>query len=583
MNTIIRNGTLVDGTGASPKAADILIENGKIAQIAAPGSLEASSADVIDASGKYVTPGFVDPHTHYDGQATWDSELAPSSHHGVTTVVMGNCGVGFAPARPHERQYLIELMEGVEDIPGTALNDGIQWDWESFPEYLDALEKKTRAVDIATQLPHGPLRLFAFGQDSNVNAPANRKQIDLMAGIARDAAKAGAFAFSTNRIAMHVSLNGESVPGTFAEKDEVLAIAKATREGGASLIQIVPQGLMGEDPAGYAREVALYREISAESGCTVYFTLAENNVEPEHWRGIMDDVDKANRNGAHLVAAISNRPGGILMSWDSFNIFIDRPGFQEIAKLPLKERVKMLRDPKRRERILNEAPTTQQLRNAIGVVTHAIGSTYFLQGALDLEPDPASNFAHHLAKSGKPMEHVMYDALCDLAEGAAGDDETGFLHIYMGGYAKGNLDVIGELMSHPNTVIGAADGGAHVNVICDASYPSYMLQHWVRDRARGPRMPIETAIKKLSGDPAALYGFNDRGTLAAGKRADLNIIDLTNLELQLPRVVRDLPTGAPRLLQEVNGIDVTMLAGVPTFKSGVATGAHPGRLLRRKA
>ena len=583
MRTVIGGGTLVDGTGAPPKPADVLIEGQKVVEIGTPGAFAAVQADHIDASGCIVTPGFIDPHTHYDGQATWDDELAPSCIHGVTTAVMGNCGVGFAPARPHERQYLIELMEGVEDIPGSALNVGIKWEWESFPEYLDALERKKRKIDIAAQLPHGPLRLYAFGQDSNVNAPANAKQIDHMAALAREAAEAGAFAFSTNRIALHTSLNGEAVPGTFAEHAEMLAIAKAVKEGGASLIQVVPQGLMGEDPSGFEREVALYRDVSLETGCTVLFVLSSNNVQPDHWRKLLDEADRANQQGAKLVAAVSNRPGGILMSWESFNIFMDRPSYVEIAHLPLKERVQALREPKRRERILSELPQKQQLRNALTIVNRAVDSTYFLQGSLDLEPDPETSFGAYVRKKGGDVEAVMYDALCELAENAPSGAATGFLHIYMGGYAKGNLDTIGEIMSHPNTVIGTADGGAHVNVICDASYPSFMLQHWVRDRSRGPRIPLELAIRKLSNDPARLYGFADRGMLEPGKRADLNIIDLDNLKLHLPRVVKDLPTGAPRLLQAVTGFNLTMVAGETTFRNGAATEALPGCLVRRSA
>ena len=579
MDLIIRNGTLVDGTGAAARPADIAIQNGRIAQIAPAGSLSAAS-EVVDAHGQLVTPGFIDVHTHYDGQATWDDVLAPSAHHGVTTVVMGNCGVGFAPVREQDRQYLIELMEGVEDIPGTALADGIKWAWESFPEYLDALDSKHRAIDVAAQVPHGALRLYVFGKDSKVNAAASPQQIKAMADIAREAVEAGALAFSTNRIAMHTSINGESVPGTFAQRDEVMAIVKATQAGGSNLVQVVPQGLMGEDPGGYRHEIDFYRDISLETGCTIYFTLAENNVQPDLWIELMNEVDKANAQGAHLVAAVANRPGGILMSWETFNIFMDRPSYLEISTLPLTERVRALRDPKRRARILAEEPQSAQLKSGTMVVMHSLGAIYPLDSDPILEPDPDTSIARRIERTGQPAEAVLYDAMCELAEAAA-PGKTGFLHVYMGNYAKGNLDAVNEMIRHPSTVIGAADGGAHVNVICDASYTSFMLQHWVRDRTRGPRLSVESAVQKLTGAPAALYGFHDRGAIAVGKRADLNIIDLARLKLHAPHVARDLPSGSPRLLQSVDGYSATIVAGEVTFRNGVNTGARPGRLLRR--
>lgn len=581
MDLLIRGGTVVDGTGAPARVADIVVENGLIKDVVAPDSVCPFHAkDCIEAQGKIVTPGFVDLHTHYDGQATWDDVLAPSAHHGVTTAVMGNCGVGFAPVRAADRQYLIELMEGVEDIPGTALTDGIKWDWESFPEYLDALEKTPRSINIATQVPHGALRLYVFGQENKVNAPATPAQIDRMAAITREAVEAGALAFSTNRIAMHMSLSGESVPGTFAKEDEVLALVKAARDGGSRILQVVPQGLMGEDPSGFDREIDFYRNISLETGNTIYFTIAQNNMQPELWIELMGKVDKANADGAHLVAAIANRPGGILMSWESFSIFMDRPSYLEIAHLPLAERVRELREPKRRARILAEEPQSAQLKMGKMVVMSSLGAIYPLDSTPVLEPDPDTSIARRIERTGLPAEEVLYDAMCELAENAAVPGTTGFLHIYMGNYAHGNLDAVDAMMRHPSTIIGAADGGAHVNVICDASYTSFMLQHWVRDRTRGPRMALEEAVRKISGDPAALYGFTDRGVIAQGKRADLNIIDMDKLQLHAPRVVRDLPSGAPRLLQHADGYVATIVGGVTTFSNGVDTGARPGGLVR---
>ena len=336
MDTLIRRGMLIDGTGSAKRRADVLVQDGLIHSIEPPESVDPDQAEqVIDAAENLITPGFVDPHTHYDGQATWDDRLAPSSDHGVTTAVMGNCGVGFAPVRPGSEDFLIALMEGVEDIPGAALADGIDWSWESFSEYLDALESRPRAIELAAQVPHGAIRAYVLGRSGNVNRPASRKEIDEMAALTEEAVAAGAVAFSTNRIAIHVSTNGEAVPGTFAEKAEILSLVRATQAGGSNLLQVVPDGLMGENPDGFRAEIDLYRELSLETGCTVSFTLAQNNVQTDLWLELLEKVEQANAEGAKLVGMTANRPGGMLMSWNSFNIFMDRPSYLEVAALPL--------------------------------------------------------------------------------------------------------------------------------------------------------------------------------------------------------------------------------------------------------
>ena len=583
--TLLKGGLVVDGTGAKPLIADVVTRDGKIEAVIPEGEAlppnypDSDDIEIIDASGCIVTPGFVDPHTHYDGQATWDDRLAPSADHGVTTVVMGNCGVGFAPVRPGEEDFLIALMEGVEDIPGAALADGIEWTWESFPDYLNALDKKPRAVDVIAQLPHGALRTYVLGKANNLNGPATEEQIEQMATLAREAIAAGAFAFSTNRIAMHTSTAGESVPGTFAEKDEILAIIKGIQHAGANLLQVVPEGLMGENPAAFRDEVQLYKELSLETGCSIVFTLSQNNVQTTLWRELLEEITTANREGAKLWATTGNRPGGMLMSWDTFHIFLDRPSYLEIAHLPLSERVIALLEPERRHRILSEEIQSPLLQNGAQVVRDAMNAIFPCADRQLFEPNPSESLAARLANADDSAEGVLYDAMCEVASGTSG--QPGFLHVYMGNYADGDLNAVHEMMIHPHVVVGAADGGAHVNVICDASYTTFMLQHWVRDRERGQKLPLERAVHMLTKMPADLYGLSDRGIIQAGKKADINVISLDTLELNMPYVARDLPTGAPRLLQGAEGYVMTMVNGEITHRNGQDTGARPGGLVRR--
>ena len=583
--TLLKGGLVVDGTGAKPLIADVVTGDGKIEAIIADGEAlpahysDSCDIEIIDASGCIVTPGFVDPHTHYDGQATWDDRLAPSADHGVTTVVMGNCGVGFAPVRPGEEDFLIALMEGVEDIPGAALADGIEWTWESFPDYLNALDKKPRAVDVIAQLPHGALRTYVLGKANNLNGPATEEQIEQMATLAREAIAAGAFAFSTNRIAMHTSTAGESVPGTFAEKDEILAIIKGIQHAGANLLQVVPEGLMGENPAAFRDEVQLYKELSLETGCSIVFTLSQNNVQTTLWRELLEEITAANRGGARLWATTGNRPGGMLMSWDTFHIFLDRPSYLEIAHLPLSERVVALLEPERRSRILSEEIQSPLLQNGAQVVRDAMNAIFPCADRQLFEPNPSESLAARLANADDSAEGVLYDAMCEVASGTSG--QPGFLHVYMGNYADGDLNAVHEMMIHPHVVVGAADGGAHVNVICDASYTTFMLQHWVRDRERGQKLPLERAVHMLTKMPADLYGLSDRGVIEVGKKADINVISLDTLELNMPYVARDLPTGAPRLLQGAEGYVMTMVNGEITHRNGQDTGVRPGGLVRR--
>jgi N-acyl-D-aspartate/D-glutamate deacylase len=398
-----------------------------------------------------------------------------------------------------------------------------------------------------------------------------------MARLAREAVDAGAIAFSSNRITLHTSTSGEAVPGTFAESREVNAIMKAARKNGRALFQVVPAGLMGEDPDGFRRELAFYRSVSLETGCTVLFTIAQNNLQPALWRELFDLADAANAEGARLVPMTINRPGGLLLSWETFHPFSDRPSFLEIAALPLAERVNALRDPIRRRRILEEPIQTPMFEHAAAIILSSLGSTYLPGKEFPAEPDPATSLGRQIEAAGVTPLEGLYDALCDAAEGPAG---PGFVHVFMGNYAEGDLGAVHEMLSRPGTLVGGGDGGAHVTVICDASYPTYMLQHWVRDRTRGAKIPVQTAVRMLTRDPARLYGMDDRGVVAPGLRADLNVIDLERIALGSPRVVHDLPSGAPRLLQSAIGYVATLVGGQVTSRNGVDTGARPGGLFR---
>ena len=571
---VVREGQVVDGTGATPRTADVVLEDGLVREIVGPGTARLDGAETIEAKGRLVTPGFVDVHTHYDGQATWDATLAPSSWHGVTSVVMGNCGVGFAPVRPDRHQFLIELMEGVEDIPGTALADGITWNWESFPEYLDELARLPRMIDVAAQVPHGSIRAYVMDARGTSEHHASGDEIARMAAIARESVAAGAVGFATNRLPLHTSIHGDPVPGTFAHEDELLAMMKAVRETGKGLLQSVPAGAMGEDPSAPLREVELYRRISLETGCVVTFSLAQIQTDPKHWEGVLAACEEANEAGARLVPQVAGRPAGLLMSWQTFNPFMARPSYASLAGLPIEERLLRLRDPATRRAIIDEARDDDVSFN---LIANSFDTTFSLADGPVYEPDMADSLAARAEREGVSAEALAYDLMCG-AETA--DDRAGFLHVWFSGYKGGDLEDIGAMMRHPQTVVGLADGGAHCSMICDASMPSYVLEHWVRDRTRGERIPIEEAVRMLSRDPAALYGFSDRGTLEPGKRADLNVIDLDRVRLETPEIVHDLPTGAPRLVQRGEGFEATVVAGEVTWRDGRDTGARPGRLIR---
>ncbi len=573
---LVRNARLVDGTGAPARPADIRIEAGRFAEIAPAGSLSTAGAETLDAEGQLVTPGFVDVHTHYDGQVTWDSVLTPSSWHGVTTVVMGNCGVGFAPARPDERRWLIELMEGVEDIPGTALHEGIEWDWETFPEYLDALEKRPRTIDVATQIPHGALRVYVMGERGANQEPATAEDLAAMAAIVEEGVAAGALAFSTNRLPGHTSIHGDPVPGTFAPAEELMALTRAVIDGGGRLLQAVPAGGGNEEAGAIPREVDLYRDISLATGATVTFSAPQNHPYPDEWREVMERCRRANAAGAHVVPQVLSRGSGLMLSLETFNPFAYTAAYSALQELPYAERVAALKRPENRARILAQATENNPSMLILGPALH---STFAMDERVVFEPDVADSIGARAERLGVDPLHLLYDTMVELAEKST-DGKTRVLAVFFTGYAEGNLDAVETMMRDELSVIGLGDGGAHCSMICDASWPAFVLQHWVRDRTRGARIDLESAVKMMSKEGADLYGLGDRGTIEVGKRADLNLIDLDAVELCLPEVISDLPTGASRIVQRAKGFRATVCGGEVTFRDGEPTGALPGRLIR---
>jgi N-acyl-D-amino-acid deacylase len=569
----ITGGTIVDGTGRPAFVGDVAINDGVI--VAVGPSLDGDATEVIDAAGAIVTPGFVDIHTHYDGQATWDPVLDPSASHGVTTVVAGNCGVGFAPVRPGQEAWLVELMEGVEDIPGTALHEGIQWEWETFPEYLDALARRQFAIDVAAFLPHAPLRVYVMGERGAANEDATPADVAEMARHVRDAIRAGAVGFSTSRSLNHKSLDGELVPGTFAGADELIGLAQAVVDAGGGLFEVVPTGETGDDAETILGEVELMAKVSQATGLDVSFLLIQSRGAPDLWRRQLDVVEKAKADGARLKPQVAARPGGMLLGAASYHGLMRRPTFRALEEqLPLDELLAELRKPEVKEAILAETDLPpdphRQFESLTDNMPYMFGSIFPLGDPPDYEPTADRSIAGIAASTGKDPWEVLYDHI------AAGDLLLGAFT----NYANTSQDHLAEMLTHPDTVVGLSDGGAHVKMICDASMPTYLLTHWVRDRSRGATLPIETVVQKQSAATAAAVGLTDRGTIEVGKKADLNVIDLDNLTLHAPRSVDDLPAGGRRILQDATGYIATIVSGTVTRRDGRDTGARPGRLVR---
>jgi N-acyl-D-aspartate/D-glutamate deacylase len=557
---VIRGGTLVDGTGTPARTGDVAVDGERIAAV---GGQVGRGRREIDARGALVAPGWVDIHTHYDGQATWDPQLTPSSWHGVTTIVMGNCGVGFAPAAPDRHQWLIGLMEGVEDIPGTALAEGITWGWESFPEYLDALDRMPRALDVATQVPHGAVRAYVMGERGAKNEEATPDDIAGMAAIVREGIAAGALGFSTSRTMLHRAVDGEPVPGTFASEDELLGIGRAMGRGVFELAA----DLAPEDP-----ELAWMEKLSHETGLPVAFALLQNDADPGQWRRLLDATERAAARGAHVWGQVAVRPTGLLIGLQGeAHPFAVYRTYRELAGLPLAERVARMREPEVRRRILAEEP--QFPNPLIAYVQTAFHKLFPLGDPPCYEPAPDDSVAARAAREGRTPQEVAYDLLLQR-------DGRELLYLPLLNYAGFDLEPVREMLLHPHTVVSLGDGGAHCGLICDASAPTFLLTHWVRDRRRGARLPLEHVVHRQTLHTARLYGFHDRGVLAPGWLADLNVIDLNALRLAPPEMVFDLPAGGRRLVQRATGYRVTLKRGTMTFENDTSTGRLPGRLVR---
>ena len=559
---LIRGGRVVDGTGEPAFHGDVAIDGGKISAV---GESTSAARETIDATGLLVTPGFVDIHTHYDGQVTWDPRLTPTCWQGVTTAVIGNCGVGFAPAAPDRHRWLIGLMEGVEDIPGTALHEGIRWGWETFPEYLDVLDALPLALDVGTQVPHGAVRAYVMGERGAENEPATADDIARMAEIVREGLAAGALGFSTSRTIAHRAIDGRNVPGTFAAEEELFGIGRAMPSG---VFELAPAGVTGDDLALPEKEVDWMRRLSAEVGRPVTFALVQHATDPKHWKGILELSAEAAREGAQLFPQAHGRSVGGLLGLEARHPFGGCPSFAPLLDLPLEEKVVRLRDPALREQLLEEA----------GAYTGGIAAmmdfrTMFeLSDPPDYEPPPEQSLRARARREGVSELEFMYDLM--LQKGGRQLILVGFFN-----YADGNLDAAREMLEHPVSVIGLSDGGAHCGAICDASVPTFMLSHWARDRKRGT-LGLEWVVKKQTADTARLFGLHDRGVLRPGFRADLNLIDFDALALELPEVVHDLPAGGSRFIQRARGYRATLVAGEVVSRDGEDTGARPGQLIR---
>jgi len=562
---IIRGGTIYDGTGAPSFTGDIAIDGDTIV---ATGKVSGMAKREIDATGLMVAPGWVDIHTHYDGQALWDPYLTPSSWHGCTSVVMGNCGVGFAPVIPERHDWLISLMESVEDIPGAALADGIEWEWEGFPGYLDALERKDRAIDVGTQVPHCAVRAYVMGDRCLTEETAGADDIQAMADIAEEALKAGALGFSTSRTVLHRTAEGDVVPGTYAGRNEMLGIASGMAKAGHGVLQ------MANDMADEVEELGWMGELSKQYKVPVSMNVFQRDSDPLKYRRVLEGMQQVNTQGGQLTAQVSGRTAGLLLSLDgTINPFQSKPTFRELRSLPKDERIARMRDPEIRERIISEERRKGRGGDMAQLFLEGWHKMFRLGDPPNYEPKSSESFAERAKRSNCRPEDLAYDALMEF-------DGNGMIYFPFLNYADYNLEPSFEMMQMPNVHFGGSDGGAHCGVICDVSLPTYNLSFWGRDRTRGAKLPLEFLIHKQTQSTASLHGLLDRGVLKPGYKADINLIDFASLGLGQPQMAFDLPTGARRLIQRATGYEMTIKSGVPIFARGEATGAMPGGLIR---
>ena len=562
LDLVVRGGRVVDGTGAPPTTADVAVRDGRIVEV---GRVAGSARRVVEADGALVTPGFVDIHTHYDGQATWDSQLAPSSWHGVTTVVMGNCGVGFAPCRPEDRQRLIELMEGVEDIPGTALHEGLPWTWVSFAEYLDHLAGRSYDIDVAAQVPHGAVRLYVMGERGARREAASPEEIAAMGEIVREAVAAGALGFTTSRTRNHRTSRGEPTPTLTAAEEELVGIATAMGEAGG-VMEVV-----SDFTPDLETEFASLRHMVESSGRPLSISVAAEDHRA-YWGSLRDHIAKAASDGLPMKGQVAARAIGLILGLQAtLNPFLGLASYQAVAGLPLDERVRRLRDPEVKARLLAEADDATAAGDRGRMVFGRFDKMFELTDPPDYEPSPEQSVAARAEREGRSPAAVVYDLLLR-------DEGRAFLYFPLFNWIDGSLDAVGRMLRDENLLPGLGDGGAHVGTICDASFPTTLLSYWGRDRRE--RLPVEWIIRRQCRDTAAAVGLHDRGVIEPGRRADLNVIDFEGLRLHAPTMAFDLPAGGKRLLQRADGYLHTFVAGEETYASGEATGTLPGRLVR---
>jgi N-acyl-D-amino-acid deacylase len=573
---VIRSGTVVDGTGAPGRVADVAITDGVVTHVGGDDGgvrVDGPARRELDADGALVTPGFVDVHTHYDGQATWDALLSPSCWHGVTTVVMGNCGVGFAPVAPDKHDWLIGLMEGVEDIPGAALSEGIRWGWESFPEYLEAIDAHPHVIDIGAQVPHGAVRAYVMGDRGAANEPATPEDIAAMAAIVRDGLRAGALGFSTSRTLAHRAIDGEPVPGTFAAEDELFGIGAVLGELGTGVFELAAAGALGEDLAAPEREVDWMRRLSKAVGRPITFALLQNNADPGQWRRLLALAGQAAADGVAVRPQVHGRTVSILLGFQTFHPFNFTAAWGEtgVGLAPWDEQVRRIQtEPDLRARLVAEIATMADDPIITGFM-HP-DRIYLLGDPPDYEPGAAASVSAIARAEGVDVWAKLLDLM--LVDGG-----RELLNSPVANYSDGTLEPVREMLLHPTSAFGLGDGGAHAGQTCDASTTTFLLTHWARDRAEG-RLPLELAVHKTTQATATLYGLGDRGVLAPGYVGDANVIDFARLALHRPTKVADLPGGASRLIQRADGYVATIKGGTVTFEHGEHTGATPGTLLR---